>query len=88
MKGPLAIALGVFALAGCTTWPDLESPAPAEEIRRFYVEQVGDPECSVAIVSGGRTSFAGDPHAIYRIASLTKLFVTEALETAPLTRTQ
>ena len=80
MKGTFAIAVGVFALAGCTTWPDLESPDPAEEIRRFYVEQVGDPECSVAIVSGGRTSFAGDPHAIYRIASLTKLFVTEALE--------
>ena len=80
MRGPFAIAFGVLALAGCTTWPTLDSPDPAEEIRRFYVEQVGDPACSVAIVRDGKVSFAGDPHAIYRIASLTKLFVAEAID--------
>lgn len=79
MRGPFAIAFGVLALAGCTTWPTLDSPDPAEEIRRFYVEQVGDPACSVAIIRDGKASFAGDPHAIYRIASLTKLFVEEAI---------
>ena len=80
MRRSFAIAFGVLALAGCTTWPTLDSPDPAEEIRRFYVEQVGDPACSVAIVRGGKASFAGDPHAIYRIASLTKLFVAEAVD--------
>lgn len=80
MRGTFAIAFGVLALAGCTTWPTLDSPDPAEEIRRFYVEQVGDPSCSVAIIRDGKVSFAGDPHAIYRIASLTKLFVAEAID--------
>ena len=80
MKGSCAIAFGVLALVGCTTWPTFDSPDPAEEIRRFYVEQVGDPACSVAIVRDGQVSFAGDPHAIYRIASLTKLFVAEAID--------
>lgn len=80
MRGPLAIAFGVFALAGCTTWPTFDSSDPAEEIRRFYVEQVGDPSCSVAIVHEGTAVFAGDPHTLYRVGSLTKLFVVEALE--------
>ena len=79
MRGTFAIAFGVLALVGCTTWPTLDSPDPAEEIRRFYLEQVGDPSCSVAIIRDGKVSFAGDPHAIYRIASLTKLFVAEAI---------
>lgn len=78
MKGIVATAC--LLVAGCTTWPALDSPNPAEEIRRFYVEQVGDPSCSVAIVRGGAAAFAGDPHAIYRIGSLTKLFVRVALE--------
>ena len=80
MKGTLVLACGVFALAGCTTWPTLDSANPAEDIRRFYVEQVGDPSCSVAIVRDGKTFFAGDPHTIYRIGSLTKLFIVEAFE--------
>lgn len=66
--------------SGCTTLPELDSRNPAEEIRRFYVEQVGDPSCSVAIVRDGQTYFAGDEHTIYRIGSLTKLFVAEAIE--------
>lgn len=74
------LAIGCVLVAGCVTWPTFDSADPAEEIRRFYVEQVGDPACSVAIVRGGKVSFAGDPHAIYRIASLTKLFVAEAIE--------
>ena len=75
----IASIVCALALAGCTTWPGLDSDDPADEIRRFYVEQVGDPSCSVAIVRGGRISFAGDPHTIYRIGSLTKLFVAEAI---------
>ena len=80
MKGSRSIACCVLALAGCATLPQLRSPDPAEEIRKFYMDQVGDPVCSVAIVRGGRTSFAGDPHTVYRVGSLTKLFVAEALE--------
>ena len=75
-----ATSLCALVLVGCTTWPTFDSDDPAEEIRRFYVEQVGDPSCSVAIVSDGETSFGGDPHAIYRVGSLTKLFVIAALE--------
>ncbi len=70
----------ILALAGCVSLPRLRSEDPAEEIRRFYVEKMGDPSCSVAVVRGGKASFAGDPHAIYRIGSFTKLFVVEALE--------
>ena len=80
MRGPFTIAFAVLALVGCTTWPTLDSPDPAEEIRRFYVEQVGDPACSVAIIRDGKVSFAGDPHAIYRVGSLTKLFVAKAID--------
>lgn len=80
MKRGLATILCALALAGCSTWPTLDSADPADEIRRFYEEQVGDPACSVAIVRDGKVSFSGDPHAIYRIGSLTKLFVVEALE--------
>ncbi len=75
-----ATFLCALALTGCTTWPTFDSDDPAEEIRRFYVDQVGDPSCSVAIVRGGKAAFAGDPHTIYRVGSLTKLFVIEALE--------
>ena len=80
MKRGFVTILYALALAGCTTWPMLESSDPADEIRRFYVEQVGDPACSVAIIRDGKVRFAGDPHAIFRIGSLTKLFVVEALE--------
>ena len=73
-------SLCALALAGCAAWPTLDSADPAEDIRRFYVEQVGDPSCSVAIVQDGKMFFGGDPRTIYRIGSLTKLFVVEALE--------
>ena len=72
--------MATIVLAGCATLPKLDSSDPAAEIRRFYVEQVGDSACSVAIVRNGRIYYAGDEHAIYRIGSLTKLFVTELTE--------
>ena len=75
----LSAAAGLL-LCGCASLPMLESDDPAEEIRRFYVDGLGAPECSVAVVSGGRTKFAGDEHALYRIGSLTKLFVAAAAD--------
>ena len=76
----LPVAALVAILAGCATIPKLDTANPAEEIRRFYVEEVGDPNCSVAIVHDGHIVYAGDEHAIYRIGSLTKLFVAELAE--------
>ena len=46
-----------------------------ESIRAFYRHEVGDPECAVATES----VIAGDPHRIFRIASLGKLYVHLAL---------
>lgn len=63
---------------GCSIPPNLESGSPAEEIRSFYVDEVGVESCSVAIVRAGQVFFAGDEHALYRIGSLTKLFVASA----------
>ena len=60
--------------------PALLSGDPAEEIRSFYVDGVGAPDCSVAIVHGGKARFAGNPHALYRIGSLTKVFVAAAAD--------
>lgn len=71
-------ALAGLLAHGCSTLPKLESGNPAEEIRSFYVDEVGVESCSVAIVRAGKVSFAGDEHALYRIGSLTKLFVDSA----------
>ncbi len=76
----LPVAALAVILAGCATVPRLDTDNPAEEIRRFYVEEVGDPACSVAIVHDGHIVYAGDEHAIYRIGSLTKLFGAELAE--------
>ena len=76
----LPVAALVVILAGCATIPRLDTNNPAEEIRRFYVEEVGDSACSVAIVHDGHIVYAGDEHAIYRIGSLTKIFVAEMAE--------
>ena len=73
-------ALVGLAFCGCASVPALLSSDPAEEIRSFYVDGVGAPDCSVAIVHGGKTRFAGDPHALYRIGSLTKVFVAAAAD--------
>ena len=59
-------------LAGCATLPDR---ADLGSIREFYLYGMRDPEC--AVVSD--TSIAGDPHRIFRIGSLGKLFVDLAL---------
>ena len=39
----LPVAALVAILAGCATIPKLDTPNPAEEIRRFYIEEGGDP---------------------------------------------
>lgn len=59
--------------AGCATLPKV---ADVEGIRAFYLHEVGDPECAVAT----ETAIAGDPHRIFRIASLGKLYVHLALQ--------
>ena len=61
-----------MALAGCATLPER---ADVDGIRAFYLHEVGDPECAVAT----ETAIAGDPHRIFRIASLGKLYVHLAL---------
>ncbi len=79
MKRCLKLCI-LLASGGCATMPRLDSPEPEAEIRRFYVDEVGDSSCSVVLIRDGRSSFAGDPRTIYRIGSLTKLFVAEAVE--------
>ena len=64
-------ALLAFA-AGCASIPEC---ADVERIRGFYLHGVCDPECAVATDG----ALAGDPHRIFRIASLGKLFVELAL---------
>ena len=74
-----AVCAAVAALmAGCTVIPSLESDSPEEEIVRFYTDVKGDPSCSVACVREERAVFAGDPRALYRVGSLTKLFLRPA----------
>ena len=66
-------ALGMaLAAAGCAAVPEAVDEGG---VRRFYLEEVRDPECAVASDS----AIAGDPHRIFRIASLGKLFVELAL---------
>lgn len=69
---PCLAASALMTAAGCATLPER---ADAEDIRDFYLNEVGDPECAVATESG----FAGDSHRIFRIASLGKLYVHLAL---------
>lgn len=70
--------------AGCTTIESrLSEATTAAEIARqtadFYVQDQDDESCSVAIVSPSGTVFANagsaDGHSLYRIASLTKVFL-------------
>jgi len=67
-----------LAFAGCTALPTLESDSPEEEIVRYYEVDEGVPHCSVACVRRDGVTFAGDPHALYRVGSLTKLFMRPA----------
>ena len=48
---------------------------PLQIVSDWYLKELGDPACTVA-TSDGRSS--GDVHALYRIASVTKLFMTLA----------
>ena len=69
--GHALLIAGLFA-AGCATLPER---ADVDGIRAFYLNKVGDPECAVAT----ETTIAGDPHRIFRVASLGKLYVHLAL---------
>lgn len=76
-KWALACSLVLFASAaavmhGCAAIP---ANASAESIRDFYLNEVGDPECAVVTES----AMSGDPHRIFRVASLGKLYVHLAL---------
>ena len=80
-KPVVAAAFAIAIAAGCVSLPVLDGADSVAAIRKFYVDGVGDAACSVAVVHGdGRMEFAGDSRAIYRVGSLTKLFVSEALE--------
>ena len=48
---------------------------PVQIVSDWYLKDLGDPSCTVA-TSDGRS--CGDLHALYRIASITKLFMTLA----------
>ena len=68
----LHFAFYVLIATGCVTFPE---NADVESIRSFYLHEMGDPECAVAT----EAAIAGDPHRIFRIASLGKLYVHLAL---------
>lgn len=65
-----AVAAALFS--GCSSIPE---NATADSIRDFYLNEVGDPECAVVTES----TIVGDPHRIFRVASLGKLYVHLAL---------
>ena len=88
MKGGGLLAAGLVLLAGCTTIGDrLESARTPAEIAQatadFYVRDVGDDCCSVALVTSSGAVFAdagpATRHTLYRTASLSKLFLHSAL---------
>ena len=68
--GPLraVLAAASAAVCGCAALPDDVNEGT---IRCFYMLRVRDPECAVASDRG----IAGDPHRIFRIGSLGKLFL-------------
>ena len=71
LRARVVLAAAAFVV-GCATLPEV---ADVDGIRAFYRHEVGDPECVVATENG----LAGDPHRIFRIASLGKLYVHLAL---------
>ena len=72
-QGLRVAALAVLAaISGCAVLP--EKP-DVDDVRAFYLHEVRDPECAVA----SDKAIAGDPHRIFRIASLGKIFVDLAL---------
>ena len=62
----------LLLVAGCLSLPQRMD---VYDVRDFYLRKVGDPECAVAT----ETAIAGDPHRIFRIASLGKLFFALAI---------
>lgn len=84
----LFVLLLLFA-AGCATIEDrLDGTRTVAEVAQatadYYVEDARDESCSVAIGSPKGTVFANagsaDAHSLYRIASLSKLFLHPVLE--------
>ena len=80
----LVACLPLLLGAGCATIESrLAEATTAAEIAHqtadYYVHDIGDESCSVAIVSPSGTVFANagsaDGHSLYRIASLTKVFL-------------
>ena len=70
---PSHLLFPLFLLTvGCATLPER---ADVDGVRNFYLHGMRDPECAVA----SERALAGDPHRIFRIASLGKLFVEVAL---------
>ncbi len=84
----LLVAIAVCALAGCQTIEDRLAKAEtsreaAQAIANYYVRDADDESCAVAIVTTNGTTFASagsaDEHSIFRIASLSKLFLHPVL---------
>ena len=72
MAGGLLLAVIGILLVGCATLPE---QADLGSIRNFYLHGMRDPECAVA----SNAAIVGDPHRIFRIGSLGKLFIELAL---------
>lgn len=75
MGGVVRSAAAVLALmhvVGCATVPEMVDESG---IRDFCLHEMHAPECAVA----AQDAVAGDPHRIFRIGSLGKLFVELAL---------
>ncbi len=81
-------ALALAFLAGCATIDDRLAPARSvEEVAQatadYYVHDAQDESCSVAVISTNGVVFANagsaTEHSLYRIASLSKLFLHPVL---------
>lgn len=86
----LLTALSLAFAAGCTTIHDRlvaanDVKSLAQAVADYYVKDGGDDTCAVGVVCGdaGEPVFAsaggGDEHSLYRIASLSKMFLYPVL---------
>ncbi len=84
----LVVASCVLCAAGCRTIDDrlrcATSPREiAQAVADYYVVDAGDESCAVAVVTPDKTFFASagsaTEHSLFRIASLSKLFLHPAL---------
>ena len=73
------LAAAALALAGCASIDRRLAACgdPVRAVGEWYELDVGDPSCAVATSDGGAY---GDVHALYRIASVSKLFMALASE--------